>query len=182
MSLLSNTMELCIYNQRGFCKFGAKCLQKHENKVCENRSECTNNDCTERHPRLCRYFCQNGHCNFGEDCAYSHVMDNKVLKMENIEKEVKELKESKEKLEKLENEVNDLKEDKERMKIELSNRFEKEVGEMKEEMRMMKLLLMKMHKTIKAGSEVEGKTSKEDENDKKSKENKKNPFKETYKY
>ena len=157
---------------------------------------------------MCRYFCQNGHCNFGEDCAYSHVMDNKVLKMENIEKEVKELKESKEKLEKLENEVNDLKEDKERMKIELSTRFEKEVGEMKEEMRMMKLLLMKMHKTIKAGSEVEGKTSKEDENDKKSKEkevnvkekekkkveqkfkcevcdyetNKKTHFKETFKY
>ena len=164
MSLLScHMMELCIYNQREFCK----CLKKHENKVCENRSECTNNNCTEMHPRLCRYFCQNGYCKFGEDCAYSLVMDNKGLKMDNLEKEVKELKESKEKLEKLDNEVNDLKEDKERIKDELSNRFEKEVGEIKEEMRMMKLLLMKMQKTIKARSEVECKTSKEDENDKK---------------
>ena len=107
-------MELCIHNQRGFCKFGVKCTKKHENKVCENRNECTNNECRYRHPRLCKYFSRFGHCKFAEGCAYSHSIDNKSMKIEELEKEVTELKE-----------------DMKKLKIELTDKMEKEVGEVK---------------------------------------------------
>ena len=114
-------MELCIYNQKGFCKFGSKCKKTHENKVCENKRECTTNGCRFRHPRLCKYFSKYGHCKFGEGCAFSHTLDNKNIKIESLEKEVTELKEAMMK-----------------MKQELSEKLDKEVSETKEDIRMLK--------------------------------------------
>ena len=30
--------DLCLHNQNGFCKFGARCHRKHENEICQNRT------------------------------------------------------------------------------------------------------------------------------------------------
>ena len=182
MSLLSDVKDLCLHNQKGFCKFGARCHQKHENEICQNRSECTSNNCRKRHPRLCRYYCQFGHCKFGQGCAYSHKMERKCLKLEELEKEVKN---DKEKLEKLEKEVKELKEDKDRMKRELTLKFEKEmngskdalnsmklamekqVGELKDEMNEMKQMFGKLYKLFQSreAKRTENKTEKEKENE-----------------
>ena len=148
MSPLSAMVNLCQYNQNGFCKFKDKCKQKHENEICQHRNDCNNQYCTQRHPRLCRYFCQFGRCNFGETCAYSHVSDSKNQKGESLEKEVAELKEELKKLkavmsEKIEKEVVKLKED---------------VNELNENVKFLKRVMGKMVQEIKA---LENKTEKE---------------------
>ena len=140
MSPLSERMELCQYNQRGFCKFGDKCKQKHENKICQHRNDCNNQHCTQRHPNLCRYFCQFGRCKFGETCAYSHVSDSKNQKEEILDKEVVELKEEMKKL-----------------KAELSEKIEKEVvklkddvNELNENVKFLKRVMGKLVQDIKS--------------------------------
>ena len=167
MSPLSARRDLCLYNQMGFCKFGAKCLQIHENEICKNRSECTNNNCRNRHPRSCRYYCQFGHCKFGQGCAYSHVMEskNKSHKEETLEKEVAEMK-----IEMM------------KLKVELSEKLEEEVVELKknvteltESVKFLKRVMGKMVNSIKSlegevVTEVRGKETKEDERDKRQKE------------
>ena len=131
MSLLSEMVELCKYNQGGYCKFGVKCLMKHENEICINRRECNNHDCRKRHPKPCRYICQFGHCTYGEACAYSHAVDSKSIKIESMEKEMTEMRE----------EMNNL-------KAQLSEKTEKEVTEIKEDIRMMKLMKKAPEPTI----------------------------------
>ena len=98
-------MEICRFNQVGFCKFGGKCFNKHENEICRNRSECIDSKCSKRHPKKCKYFLQFGYCKFNDTCAYSHVVDNNS-KVEEQEKEVADLKEE---VDKLKEEVDKLK-------------------------------------------------------------------------
>ena len=128
---MDQRIELCIHNQRGFCKFGVKCTKKHEDKVCENRNECTNTECRYRHPRLCKYFFRFRQCKYGEGCAYSHLLENKSKKIEELEKEVDELKEEMKQL-----------------KIDLSLKMVSEVKEIKDEMRLQKLWLKRMHDKV----------------------------------
>ena len=118
---MDQNMELCQHNQKGFCKFGRKCIKKHEDKVCENRNECTNIECSYRHPRLCKYFSRFGHCKFAEGCAYSHIMEKRSEKVAELEKE-----------------LNELKEEMTKMKQAMSENMEKEVNDIKEDIRMLK--------------------------------------------
>ena len=39
----------CPYNDRGYCKFGNECNNKHVDKVCNDR-DCTDEVCDKRHP------------------------------------------------------------------------------------------------------------------------------------
>ena len=87
-----------MYNQRGFCKFGEMCTNRHDNEICQSGKECYNLDCTKRHPRDCRYFSRNGRCKFGTSCAYSHSEENNKNKVDELEKEVYNLKEEMNKL------------------------------------------------------------------------------------
>ena len=128
MPPLPERMELCLHNQKGYCKFGEKCIQRHETEICQNRNECTNKECSKRHPRDCKYFSQFGRCKFGEDCAYSHADKRKDTEVETLEKEVKEMKEDTKKVDQL----------------------EKEVKELKAEVNNMKLNMARMYKLIKA--------------------------------
>ena len=61
----------CKYNQRGFCRYGAQCRQRHVNESCGN-SDCQDESCLLRHPYKCKYFYLYGTCKFGDDCAYVH--------------------------------------------------------------------------------------------------------------
>ena len=36
------------FNQTGLCKFGTLCNKKHEDKVCENLNDCSEDGCKER--------------------------------------------------------------------------------------------------------------------------------------
>ena len=123
MSPLPERMELCQYNQRGHCKFGDKCIQKHENEICHDRNECTNQYCNKRHPRECRYFIQFGRCKFGGGCSYSHENDNKSEKEEKLEKEVEEMKEGMKKVENLEKEVHKLKAEVMNIKVNMARMY-----------------------------------------------------------
>ena len=166
-------MEVCKYNQEGFCKFGEKCFNVHENEICGSRNECTDSGCRKRHPKNCRFFRQFGHCKFDVTCAYSHL-DDRNVKCEQLEKEVSELKgevktmkvmkersESKqetEKVEKLKKEVSDLKDEVNAMK----QSMKKEVCDLKGELSTMKEMFAKLYKLMnnrmnKAETDVKGK-------------------------
>ena len=118
-------MEVCKHNQVGFCKFGGKCNKKHDNEICQRRKDCTISSCSKRHPKNCRYFCQNGSCKFGETCAYIHTDDKNNTKVEELEKEVKKL-------------------------TETVGYLEKEVDELKEEVKFLKRVMGKMVKSLKS--------------------------------
>ena len=153
-------MEICKFNQFGFCKFGGKCFNKHENEICRNRNECTDSNCNKRHPRKCRYFLQSGYCKFKDTCAYSHMVD-KNSKVEELEKENAELKEEVDKLKRIYSKVEDL---------------EKEKAELKKEVDKLKRIMFMMNKKIKefeSVAEVKSNESKEtnDVNEKNKKEN-----------
>ena len=123
-------MEICKHNQNGFCKFRERCDKRHENEICRSRNECTDSECTKRHPRECKYFQQCGYCKFSDTCAYSH-MDYKNNKIETLEKDVIELKENMMKIKK-----------------ELSEKIEKEVSEIKEEMKILKKDVSELKKLL----------------------------------
>ena len=89
---LVQKMEVCKFNQVGFCKFGGKCFNKHENEICKSRNECIDSNCNKRHPRNCRYFLQFN--------AYSHMVE-KNIKVEELEKEMMELKDEVNKLKRI---------------------------------------------------------------------------------
>ena len=64
-------VNVCKYNQKGFCKFGDKCYKRHVIEICR-RSDCSDQTCEYRHPQMCRYFIFNRSCKFQESCAYLH--------------------------------------------------------------------------------------------------------------
>ena len=169
-----------MYNQRGYCKFGDKCFQRHEKEICHDRNECTNQYCSKRHPRECRYFIQFGRCKFGVGCAFSHDNNNKSHKAEELNKEVEEMKAGVKKVEQLEKEVHELKAEVKNIKqdiklmkkapeLTLSNvkgeKLEKGVTELKEEVSTLKQMFAKMYKLIQSRNKVEPEM-KENENEK----------------
>ena len=128
---LVQKMEVCKFNQVGFCKFGGKCFSKHENEICKSRNECIDSNCTKRHPKKCRFFHQFGHCKFNDTCVYSHLVE-KNIKVEELEKEVTEMKKDLS--------VKDTK----------MEELEKEVAELKENVSKFKMLLFGMNNKIKS--------------------------------
>ena len=68
-------VEICKYNQIGFCKFRSKCHKKHNNTMCKKENECDGKLCSERHPKLCRNISKTGICQHKENCAYKHPQE-----------------------------------------------------------------------------------------------------------
>ena len=67
-------VTICKFDQSGFCKFKHLCKKEHVNEICENHSECKNEVCTKRHPKICRHFNKNGSCRHSDQCAYVHTV------------------------------------------------------------------------------------------------------------
>ena len=56
-----------------------------------NESNCSVNNCTKRHPTICRYFKLYGKCKFNQRCAYRHIESKDHLEIEKLRNEVKAL-------------------------------------------------------------------------------------------
>ena len=77
----------CYHNNVGYCKFGAKCRFKHFSELCPKKI-CMDSECKFRHPKSCKF---TGKCKFFQRniCAFKHINNKELEKLEN---EVKELK------------------------------------------------------------------------------------------
>ena len=64
--------QVCSHFKTGFCKFGEFCRKHHVKVIC-SKEKCNGKDCTERHPKTCKYFKTNQVCKFGMSCSYLHV-------------------------------------------------------------------------------------------------------------
>ena len=64
---------ICKFNQTGFCKFKQLCKKEHVKEICQNQSDCKNEMCTLRHPKICRHFSRDGSCRHHNRCAYMHT-------------------------------------------------------------------------------------------------------------
>ena len=66
--------QVCKHFKTGFCKFGELCRKHHVKKIC-TKENCKGKNCSERHPKVCRYFNSNEACKFGATCSYLHVIN-----------------------------------------------------------------------------------------------------------
>ena len=64
--------SVCKYFQFGHCRFGNLCRKTHVKQVCE-KINCEIDNCTQRHPKVCKFFREYGRCKFGKFCNYSHL-------------------------------------------------------------------------------------------------------------
>ena len=87
----SNNQNKCAHFDRGYCKFGEKCKNKHPDKVCNNK-DCFNENCDFRHPNSCKY---GPRCKFYQRnvCLYSHEKlpcpcEENNIKFEELEKKI----------------------------------------------------------------------------------------------
>ena len=104
----------CPYYDRGFCKFGVECFNKHPDKVCESQN-CSGEECDKRHPNPCKFGTR---CKYNRTkvCSYLHVTfvpdDHKIdalaKKFEN-------------KFEVLENQLKDMQKNLENKDLEIEN-------------------------------------------------------------
>jgi hypothetical protein len=70
-------VNVCKYNQSGFCKYRDKCKRIHNLENCKNKSDCTSQNCPNRHPKQCKNISRNGKCKYEEKCAYDHDKSSK---------------------------------------------------------------------------------------------------------
>ena len=118
-------MDLCKHNQTGFCKFQNKCQKRHENTVCENTENCTEESCIKRHPKVCRNFNNNGTCRHKDQCAYKHIQHEKQTE---LNEQIKQgLLKHENDIKVLTEEVNKLRNLFQYMALELSKNVQKEV-------------------------------------------------------
>ena len=100
-------VDVCKYNQTGFCKYRQQCKRQHIPDICTT-FPCTNNMCYLRHPRICKYYSEFGSCQFGDGCLYLHR--SRFLTLENdmsiLKSEIQELKRKNTELENLMNKLN----------------------------------------------------------------------------
>ena len=61
----------CLYYDRGYCKHGDECFNKHPNNVCEDE-DCFGENCEKRHPNPCKFGIR---CKFNRKklCSYLHA-------------------------------------------------------------------------------------------------------------
>ena len=94
--------EFCKFHQFGYCKFGSECKKLHTMDTCPT-FQCQVEDCSLRHPRLCKFFTEFGRCKFGNGCFYFHLSttnasnseDEKIRalmkEIETLKKKIKEM-------------------------------------------------------------------------------------------
>ena len=63
-------MNICRYNQTGFCKFKNTCPNIHVNEICLVKN-CSLNQCVKRHPKKCKYYAEYKYCKF-RSCAFAN--------------------------------------------------------------------------------------------------------------
>ena len=61
----------CPYYDRGYCKHGYECFNKHPRKVCEDQN-CSGESCDKRHPNPCKFGIRCKHSR-NKVCLYLHV-------------------------------------------------------------------------------------------------------------
>ena len=83
---------VCKHHQTGCCGHGNQCNKYHSNKICKELV-CRNQNCTDRHPRTCKYFARRNNCKHQERCAYAQKENKNNMNYENLKEEVKFLKE-----------------------------------------------------------------------------------------
>ena len=83
-----------------YCKYGIQCEKNHYNNICQVQV-CRSRACTDRHPRTCKYFSNNGDCRYKDKCAYVHAFDKEYEKLEMLEKDIAILKDEVKKLSKI---------------------------------------------------------------------------------
>ena len=87
------------------------CRKQHINKKCENPS-CDRKACTLRHPKICKFFRENGFCKFGEYCKFKHFekenldrykRENEIIlkKLADIDKQLEKLQQKEEEIVKI---------------------------------------------------------------------------------
>ena len=133
--------EVCKYHQRGYCKFRSECQKYHENEIWKDQS-CSSQACRRRHPRLCKYFCENMRCKFGKDCSYVHREN--VNKGE-INELTEELKNIKTEMNVLKNTVNSLNQIKEEGKV-----IKNMIRSLTDDIEQIKVQNIKIYQNIKA--------------------------------
>ena len=74
---MAAVQQLCLYYKTGFCKYRDHCKNKHVEEICEV-SSCTGDNCSKRHPKMCKFYLSLGQCKFSDSCKYSH--DNQLCK------------------------------------------------------------------------------------------------------
>ena len=74
----------------GYCKFQEHCQKEHIDIICSENTKCENNGCVKRHPKPCKYFTRYNKCKF-DKCAYLHVKEGNIIKIEDLEKQVSAL-------------------------------------------------------------------------------------------
>ena len=89
--------KICGYNKYGYCKLKDECKDYHPTEVCIEPI-CNIAKCEKRHPQPCRYF-RTGNCRFRDACKYDHKEQinskellDRIIQLENENKDVKELK------------------------------------------------------------------------------------------
>ena len=80
--------NVCLYNKRGYCKYGNTCRKSHVNEVCDEQ-DCSGIGCMKRHPKICVYFERFNNCKFGNFCKFSQ--ESKARKSD-IEEKIDDLK------------------------------------------------------------------------------------------
>ena len=61
-------------------------MNKHVNETCKGR-DCSTNQCSKIHSRICRKYNSNSGCRFNRDCTYKHVAEHQS---NNIQNEINE--------------------------------------------------------------------------------------------
>jgi prefoldin subunit 5 len=77
---MASQTPVCLYNKYGYCKHKEMCRKRHVNEMCEKTS-CEVYKCTSRHPKICKFFWNQGHCKF-DPCAFLHKdNDNSIWRI-----------------------------------------------------------------------------------------------------
>ena len=114
------TANVCLYNQKGYCKYGNTFRNLHVNEKFDITT-CDGSQCSKRHPKSCFYFEKYKKCKFGNYCKFSHECDQRNPEDEteiNIMKTI--IKSQEDKIAKLETDIDEVKSN----LVDLSKKFE----------------------------------------------------------
>ena len=72
----SKKTKRCRYYNRGYCKYKDKCRFIHPKSICQEYlrvEKCENQNCSQRHPKRCKWEESKGGCKRNLACDYFHV-------------------------------------------------------------------------------------------------------------